>query len=83
VGAPVASLFRAMKTLRETDSERNPRDFVKKWGPDKDGIGAVIDISHDPPAYDEMGLEMYYKCPTAGLLQRKTRRRRVCIRLII
>jgi protein-tyrosine phosphatase len=72
VGAPVASIFRAMKTLREVDSEHNPRDFVKTWGSRKDGIGAVVDISHDPPVYDERGLEdggiIYCKCPTVSKL---------------
>jgi pimeloyl-ACP methyl ester carboxylesterase len=69
VGAPVASLFRAMKTLREVDPVHNPKDFAKKWGNE---LGGVIDISNDPPVYDEAGLEdggiIYCKCPTVSKL---------------
>jgi pimeloyl-ACP methyl ester carboxylesterase len=69
VGTPVANVFRAMKTLREVDAQHNPHEFAKKWG---SGVGAVIDISHDQPVYDQKGLEdggiLYYKCPTVSKL---------------
>jgi pimeloyl-ACP methyl ester carboxylesterase/protein-tyrosine phosphatase len=72
VGEPIAGLFRAMKTLREVDPEHNPRDFGKKYGSGKDAVGAVVDISHDSPVYDEKGLEdgglIYSKCPTVSKL---------------
>jgi hypothetical protein len=82
VSAPIARVFRAMKTLREVDGEHTPKAFVSRWaidanegpaGPDGLGaIAAVVDISHDPPVYDPQGLEnggiAYRKCPSVSKL---------------
>jgi pimeloyl-ACP methyl ester carboxylesterase len=82
VSAPIAGVFRAMKTLREVDGEHTPKAFVSRWaicdgkgttGPDGLGaIAAVVDISHDPPVYDPQGLERggiaYRKCPSVSKL---------------
>ena len=70
VSAPIASVFRALKTLREIDDKHSPSIFVREWGPrggspenqgqGKDGLGAVaavVDISHEAPVYDPNGLE--------------------------
>lgn len=61
-GEFVESPFRAMKTLRQNDSNgHNPVDFVSKW-PD---VTDVIDISHEQPPYDPetfgSGIK-YHKC---------------------
>ncbi|KAF2018009.1 hypothetical protein BU24DRAFT_460989 [Aaosphaeria arxii CBS 175.79] len=65
VSAPIASTFRAMKTLREVDDIHTPKQFVKEWA---GRIYAVVDISYDVPVYDSQGLEdggiRYFKCPT-------------------
>lgn len=61
-GEFVESPFRAMKTLRQNDSNgHNPVEFVSKWPDVKD----VIDISHEQPPYDPetFGSEIkYHKC---------------------
>lgn len=61
-GEYVESPFRAMKTLRQNDSNgHNPVEFVSKWPDVKD----VIDISHEQPPYDPetfgSGIR-YHKC---------------------
>lgn len=67
VSAPIAGVFRAMKTLREVDEEHTPKVLTKKWA---GKLCAVIDISHDNPVYDPKGLEEggipYYKFPTVS-----------------
>jgi pimeloyl-ACP methyl ester carboxylesterase/protein-tyrosine phosphatase len=81
VSPPFASIFRAMKTLREVDESHSPKVFVEEWaagskpsqsdGPikaGKDGLGAivaVVDISHETPVYDPRGLE------NGGIVYRK------------
>lgn len=61
-GEFVESPFRAMKTLRQNDSNgHNPVEFVSKW-PD---VRDVIDISHEQPPYDPetFGSAIkYHKC---------------------
>lgn len=77
VSKPIASFFRALKTLREVDATHTPKVFAKEWSPLQgnglDGLGsiaAVIDISHDAPVYFSDGLEAggiaYYKWPTVS-----------------
>lgn len=81
VSAPIAGVFRAMKTLREVDGLHTPLAFVERWssastqGAGMDGLGAiaaVVDISHDPPVYNPKGLEqngiLYTKCPSVSKL---------------
>ncbi|KAH8723819.1 hypothetical protein GQ44DRAFT_655963 [Phaeosphaeriaceae sp. PMI808] len=67
VSAPIASVFRAMKTLREVDETHTPKVLAKQWA---GKISAVIDISHDNPVYDPKGLEdngiPYHKFPTVS-----------------
>ena len=67
VSAPIAGIFRAMKTLREIDSVHSPERFVRQW---KGKIKAVIDISHESPVYDPKGLDEggieYHKFPTVS-----------------
>ena len=67
VSAPIAGIFRAMKTLREIDDVHSPEAFVKQW---KGKIKAVIDISHESPVYDPKGLDdggiEYHKFPTVS-----------------
>ncbi|KAF1940113.1 hypothetical protein EJ02DRAFT_239078 [Clathrospora elynae] len=67
VSAPIANVFLAMKTLREVDEEHTPRVLVKKYAGQ---LCAVIDISHETPVYDPMGLEdggiPYHKFPTVS-----------------
>ncbi|KAH6883346.1 hypothetical protein BKA58DRAFT_35234 [Alternaria rosae] len=67
VSAPIAGVFRAMKTLREVDEEHTPKVLTKQW---KGKLCAVIDISHDNPVYDPKGLEEggipYHKFPTVS-----------------
>ncbi|EUC31679.1 hypothetical protein COCCADRAFT_38254 [Bipolaris zeicola 26-R-13] len=67
VSAPIANVFRAMKTLREVDEEHTPKVLTKKWA---GKLCAVIDISHDNPVYDPKGLEEggipYHKFPTVS-----------------
>lgn len=71
---PIAGVFRAMKTMREIDAVHNPREFVKRFGRGVlgDGVGVVVDISHDSPVYDPRGLEEggvgYSKFPTVSKL---------------
>lgn len=67
VSEPIASTFRAMKTLREVDDRHCPRVVAREW---KNRIAAVIDISHDQPVYDPRGLQdggiEYFKFPTVS-----------------
>ncbi|KAF2029527.1 hypothetical protein EK21DRAFT_67602 [Setomelanomma holmii] len=67
VSDPIGGVFRAMKTLREVDSEHTPKVVAKKWA---GKICAIIDISHDNPVYDPKGLEdggiPYHKFPTVS-----------------
>ena len=67
ISAPIADVFRAMKTLREVDDEHAPKIVTKKWA---GKLCAIIDISHDNPVYDPKGLEdggiPYYKFPTVS-----------------
>jgi pimeloyl-ACP methyl ester carboxylesterase/protein-tyrosine phosphatase len=67
VSAPIAGVFRAMKTLREVDEEHTPKVLTQHW---KGKLCAVIDISHDNPVYDPKGLEEggipYHKFPTVS-----------------
>lgn len=69
VSEPIASVFRAMKTMREVDDVHCPEVFVKRW---KGDIYAVLDISHEAPVYDPAGLEKggikYFKFPTVSKL---------------
>ncbi|KAF3354932.1 Histone acetyltransferase GCN5 [Verticillium dahliae VDG1] len=51
IGRPGAPVFRAMKTLRETDDVHSPSEFAKAWG---SIIRTVIDISHDQPLVDQL-----------------------------
>lgn len=67
VSEPIATVFRAMKTLREVDEWHSPKAFVKKYA---GRIYAAVDISYDSPVYDPKGLEdggiRYFKCPTVS-----------------
>ncbi|EGY14497.1 hypothetical protein VD0002_g3394 [Verticillium dahliae] len=63
IGRPGAPVFRAMKTLRETDDVHSPSEFAKAWG---SIIRTVIDISHDQPVYDPLTMEQQ-----AGITYRK------------
>ncbi|KAM0323320.1 hypothetical protein ACHAQA_008912 [Verticillium albo-atrum] len=63
IGRPGAPVFRAMKTLRETDDVHSPAEFAKAWG---GIIKTVIDISHDQPVYDPLTMEQQ-----AGITYRK------------
>lgn len=67
VSAPIAGVFRAMKTLREVDETHNPTSFARRFGYT---VKDVIDISHDTPVYNPQGLEnegvMYHKLPTVS-----------------
>jgi pimeloyl-ACP methyl ester carboxylesterase/protein-tyrosine phosphatase len=67
VSEPIASVFRAMKTLREVDDTHCPEVFIKDWGSQ---IKDIIDISHESPVYDPRGLEkggtQYHKLPTVS-----------------
>lgn len=67
VSAPIAGVFRAMKTLREVDEEHTPKVLATRWA---GKLCAVVDISHDNPVYDPKGLEdggiPYYKFPTVS-----------------
>lgn len=54
ISQPIASVFRAMKTLREVDEVHSPEVFVREWGAQ---VKDVIDISHEVPAYNPRGLE--------------------------
>ncbi|KAF2644492.1 hypothetical protein P280DRAFT_504074 [Massarina eburnea CBS 473.64] len=67
VSAPIASTFRAMKTLRGVDPSHCPAIFVKSWA---GRLTAVLDISHDTPVYDPQELMdgdiPYYKFPTVS-----------------
>lgn len=67
ISQPIASVFRAMKTLREVDEVHSPEAFVREWGSQ---VKDVIDISHEVPAYDPQGLErggiQYHKLATVS-----------------
>ncbi|KAI9821056.1 MAG: hypothetical protein M1827_003789 [Pycnora praestabilis] len=67
VSAPIAGVFRAMKTLREKDDTHCPEIFVKNW---KGQIAVIVDVSHESPVYDPSGLEKggigYHKFPTVS-----------------
>ncbi|KAI9717907.1 MAG: hypothetical protein M1812_004434 [Candelaria pacifica] len=67
VSEPIASIFRAMKTLREVDDYHSPEKFFREW---RDRIRVVVDISHESPVYDPNGLETrgigYHKFPTVS-----------------
>jgi len=67
VSAPIAGVFRAMKTLREVDEIHNPTMFARRF---RDTVKDVIDISHDTPVYNPRGLEdegvRYHKLPTVS-----------------
>ncbi|KAK7936682.1 uncharacterized protein PG986_015120 [Apiospora aurea] len=67
VSEPICGIFRAMKTLREIDEDHSPRVFVPKYG---NLIKDIIDISHDNPVYDALGLEnhgiKYHKFATVS-----------------
>ncbi|KAL2760937.1 hypothetical protein ACRALDRAFT_1073423 [Sodiomyces alcalophilus JCM 7366] len=67
IGRPGAPVFRAMKTLRETDEVHGPAALVEKWG---NVIRTVIDISHDQPVYDPRTMEKggisYHKFATVS-----------------
>ncbi|KAK8123921.1 hypothetical protein PG999_003839 [Apiospora kogelbergensis] len=56
VSESICGIFRAMKTLREVDEEHSPKVFVPKYG---HLIKDIIDISHDNPVYDALGLEKH------------------------
>jgi len=72
--APIAGVFRAMKTMREIDDTHQPREFVKHFSSRvlPDGVAMVVDISHESPVYDSKGLEEngveYHKLPTVSKL---------------
>lgn len=67
VSAPIAGIFRAMKTLRQIDDTHSPKEFLRDW---KGRVWVVLDISHDSPVYDpkefEEGGIQYYKLPTVS-----------------
>ncbi|KAK4661754.1 uncharacterized protein QC763_707360 [Podospora pseudopauciseta] len=68
VSDPIAGVFRAMKTLRETDGEHSPQKFGAKYGGKT--IRDVIDISHDTPVYEPNNLRVwqvsYHKVATVS-----------------
>jgi len=70
--APIAGLFRAMKTMREVDDLHCPKEFVKRFSCKvlEDGVAAVVDISHETPVYHPKGLKdagvEYHKFPTVS-----------------
>lgn len=70
--APIAGLFRAMKTMREVDDVHCPKEFVKHFSRNavEDGVAIVVDISHETPVYHPKGLEdagvEYHKFPTVS-----------------
>lgn len=67
VSAPIAGIFRAMKTLREIDDAHCPEVFVRNWA---GRLKAVVDISYETPIYDPRGLDSggieYHKFPTVS-----------------
>ncbi|KFZ20667.1 hypothetical protein V502_03080 [Pseudogymnoascus sp. VKM F-4520 (FW-2644)] len=67
VSAPIAGIFRAMKTLREVDENHCPEVFARDWSR---WVKDVVDISHEAPVYDPRGLEKggirYHKLPTVS-----------------
>ncbi|KAL8942045.1 MAG: hypothetical protein Q9216_001898 [Gyalolechia sp. 2 TL-2023] len=67
VSAPIAGIFRAMKTLREIDDAHCPEVFVRNW---RGRLKAVVDISYETPIYDPRGLDNggieYHKFPTVS-----------------
>jgi pimeloyl-ACP methyl ester carboxylesterase len=72
--APIAGIFRAMKTMRQVDDVHCPTEFVKKysWKSIPTGVAMVVDISFDTPVYDKNDLEAgdveYHKFPTVSKL---------------
>lgn len=79
ISGVIGDTFRAMKTMREVDEVHCPGAFVRNHGcraPNgdfrPDGVGVVIDISHETPVYDPRGLEAggvhYFKFPTVSKL---------------
>ncbi|KAJ0422430.1 dual specificity phosphatase catalytic domain protein [Aspergillus carlsbadensis] len=67
VSERIANTFVALKMLREVDEEHNPTLFSQAH---RDGIYAVIDISHESPVYNPASLEAggihYHKYPTVS-----------------
>lgn len=67
VSERMADTFVALKMLREVDEEHNPVLFSKAQ---RDGIHAVIDISHEAPVYSPESMEAggihYVKSPTVS-----------------
>lgn len=67
--APIASIFRAMKTMRQGDEVHSPGLFVRNHG-GEGGVKAVVDISRDQPIYNKDELEAggieYHKFPTVS-----------------
>lgn len=71
---PIAGIFRAMKTMREQDDVHCPREFVRRYGWQSEGVVGgvvmVLDISHDTPVYNSKTLEEegveYHKFPTVS-----------------
>lgn len=66
--APIASIFRAMKTMRQADATHCPEVFIRNYG--GKGVKAVVDISRDQPVYNKDDLEdadiQYHKFPTVS-----------------
>lgn len=83
VSAPIAHIFRAMKTLREIDETHSPDIFVRNW---QGAIGAVVDISHESPVYDPKGLDeggiQYHKFPTVSKIPPTVEEVRDFVRLV-
>ncbi|CZT25348.1 related to peroxisomal serine-active lipase [Ramularia collo-cygni] len=67
--APIACIFRAMKTMRQGDENHRPEVFIRNFG-GEDGVRAVVDISRDQPVYNKADLEEanieYHKFPTVS-----------------
>lgn len=67
--APIAFIFRAMKTMRQGDDVHRPELFVSTYG-GQGGVKAVVDISRDQPVYNKDILEaggiQYHKFPTVS-----------------
>lgn len=65
--APIAHIFRALKTMRQNDEHHCPKVFIQNYGGEK-GVRAVVDISRDQPVYNKDDLEAagihYHKFPT-------------------
>lgn len=67
--APIASIFRALKTMRQGDTLHCPQVFARRYAGDG-GVKAVVDISRDQPVYSKDDLEnagvQYHKFPTVS-----------------